>query len=519
MRRLRYACRAPVVVKSRRTTNESLELSGVLRDAGPHGFGVEIAGCDGLMPGDRVDLAAVLPRTNDDTTAPDVRSFEGVVAHITPLKARGASLYGIRIAPHPRLKRRLATFFRKASVVGILLAITFGIVAFKVNHAQSYWYEPLLQTYSLGAAIFIFSRILLSFLYREPPDAGLLKSVSLIITAKNEEHHIADTIHHCFQSFYPSELMEVIAIDDGSTDRTWPILREMKSRYRRLRAFRFPKNKGKRHAMALGAEEARGEILIYVDSDSYPDPDSVYKIVQGFADPRVGAVSGHVLAVVEPGNAISKMESVRYYISHRIMKAAESIFGAVTCCPGAFSAYRRRLVLDVLPAWLNQRFLGTSATFGDDRSLTNFILRHYRVIYHAGALAQTYVPDTWKKFFRQQLRWKKSWARESTIAARIIWRKHPLAVFFFYIGVMLTVLSPLVALHALVLPLLGTGTPFQYLGGVFAVYLCLCLLFLYHVPARHWYYGFYFAALYIFFMSFQNYYAFATVRRNHWGTR
>ena len=99
------------------------------------------------------------------------------------------------------------------------------------------------------------------------------------------------------------------------------------------------------------------------------------------------------------------MQDVRYYVAFRVLKAAESVFGAVTCCPGCFSAYRRQCVLPVLDRWLNQRFLGVRATFGDDRSLTNFLLRHYKVIYSSTAVATTVVPETHAQFLRQQLRW------------------------------------------------------------------------------------------------------------------
>jgi len=112
--------------------------------------------------------------------------------------------------------------------------------------------------------------------------------------------------------------------------------------------------------MAEGALKATGEILVYVDSDSYVEPEGVYRIVQPFLEKKIGAVSGHILAVEEDDNFISKMEAARYYVSHRIMKAAESVFGAVTCCPGAFSAYRRSAVMRVL-------LLG-SATLSRNRS-------------------------------------------------------------------------------------------------------------------------------------------------------
>src|SRR5205823_451207 len=154
------------------------------------------------------------------------------------------------------------------------------------------------------------------------------------------------------------------------------------------------------------------------------EPEGFYRIVQPFVDKRVGAVAGHTNVIIEQDNFISKMEAVRYFVSQRVMKAAESIFYAVTCCPGPFSAYRRDAVMNVLPAWENQQFCGTKATFGDDRSLTNFILRDYRVLYHAGARVATYTPSRWAVFFRQQLRWKKSWFRENWIAIRFMWKKH-----------------------------------------------------------------------------------------------
>src|SRR5262249_42923445 len=108
------------------------------------------------------------------------------------------------------------------------------------------------------------------------------------------------------------------------------------------------------------------------------------------------------------------------------------------------------IVMKVLERWQNQRFLGTEATFGDDRSLTNFVLRHHRVVYHAGARCATYCPSRWTVFFRQQLRWKKSWFRETTIAVRYMWRKHPAAVLAYYTSVIITLYSPMIALRSLV---------------------------------------------------------------------
>jgi hyaluronan synthase len=384
----------------------------------------------------------------------------------------------------------------------LCVALAAIMVALKAHNVRFFWYEPFLQGYSALASLYVLTRIGFACLYRTPKDRNFFPKVTVVIAAKNEEDNIAETIECCFRSRYPSDLLEVIAVDDGSDDGTWEVMESLRRQHPTLRPFRFSQNQGKRHAMALGAREGTGDVLVYVDSDSFPEPEALYRLVQPFADGRVGAVSGHVLAVVEPDNFISKMEAVRYYVSHRVMKAAESVFGAVTCCPGAFSAYRRDAVLKVLDAWLAQRFLGTAATFGDDRSLTNYILREHSVIYHAGALCHTYVPDRWMKFIRQQLRWKKSWMRETTVAVRIMTRKHPLAALSYYAGILLTLLSTVVAVRALVvMPVLVGASPFSYLAGLFLVYLLLCLIFAYYTDHGYWYY------------------AMLTVNRNHWGTR
>jgi hyaluronan synthase len=417
------------------------------------------------------------------------------------------------------LEERLSGTTRRAAGAALAVAMALlmaVIVLLKSRNLVSFWYGPLWQAYSLLASAYVLSRVVISVLYRVPKDRGFLKPVTIIVAVKNEEAHIEEVVRRCFSARYPEDLMEVIVVDDGSTDGTWAVLQKLIEGNPRLQIHRFAKNRGKRHAMALGAQKAKGEILIYIDSDSMVEPEALYRIVQPFHDPHVGAVSGHTLVIVEPENHISKIEAVRYYLSYRIMKAAESVFGAVTCCPGPFSAYRKEAVLRVLPRWQNQMFLGAAATFGDDRSLTNCILPDYRVVYHAGARCSTYAPQDWKTYFKQQLRWKKSWVRETTIAGRRMWREHPAAAAAYYLSVLVTLLSPLVVIEALVF---APMTCLPYLLGLLLVFLLLGLLFYYHTRSKYWYWGLVFAAVYSWLFSLQTYYAIATVRRNHWGTR
>jgi len=408
---------------------------------------------------------------------------------------------------------------KRLIVVGCILILLL-VFYFKYFNYRWFWYEPVFQFYSLGVAAYILTRVIFSSFYRVPPDRGHLPTITVAVAVKDEQGAIGETVRHCYRAGYPGHLMEVIVVDDGSSDGTWDVLQALAQEFDGLRTFRFDRNKGKRHAMALAAREARGEILVFVDSDSCVERGSIHRLVQPFADPQVGAVAGNIAITVDENWILSKMERVRYFVSHRVIKASESIFDAVTCCSGAFSAYRRSEVLKVVDWWLNQKFLGTHCTFGDDRALTNQILKNNKVVFHHGAVAWTRAPETWSKFFRQQLRWKKSWTRETWVAAQILYRKHPAAALSYYAGVIMTLISPLIVLRALVImPVFASASAIPYLTGLVLVYLFFCLIFRFHTASRYWLYGLAFAGLYIGVLCWQNYYAIATVRRTHWGTR
>src|SRR5205085_9000400 len=167
-------------------------------------------------------------------------------------------------------------------------------------------------------------------------------------------------------------------------------------------------------------------------------------------------------------------------VAFKVVKAAESLFNAVTCCSGCFSAYRREAILPKLDWWENQTFLGCPSTFGDDRSLTNCVLRDWKVRYESKAVSHTIVPNTFSTFMRQQLRWKRSWTRESLIVAKFIWRKNPLAAASAYVGIVLPLIAPVVAVRTvLVEPIItGSGIPFIYAVGVYSMAVAYGLYYL-----------------------------------------
>lgn len=421
------------------------------------------------------------------------------------LKAAAGGIYKSRI--------------RKTSL--LIPVIVLLILLLKKLNVDYYWYHPLANLYSLTVTAYLLSRFVIAFFYSPPAcEAGYAPAVTVVIPVKNDDKIIARAVERCYLSNYPKDRLEVIVVNDGSTDRTMEEIKKVKSSYPELAVIDLKINRGKRCAMAEGARAAKGDILVYIDSDSLIGRDSLKYIVQGFSDPKVGAVSGHANVLNGDDNLLSRMQEVRYYLAFRVSKAAEHRFSAVSCCSGTLSAYRKSYLMKILDKWLNQKFLGAAATLGDDRSLTSFILKKYRVLYDCRATVETVVPVRWGEFFKQQLRWKKSWFRESVIAAGFIWRKHPAASAAFYAAFALPLISPLIVLNAFIYrPLFLGQPPAYYLFGFCLMSLLYSFYYLLKRPNNKWIYGICFCLLYMIALSWQTYYAVITCRRNHWGTR
>jgi hyaluronan synthase len=415
------------------------------------------------------------------------------------------------------VQRAISSYQRK---IGAMLAVVLAsTVALKLANLDFFWYAPYFYVYSATLVAYLVSRFYISWLYAAPPLRDYAPTLSIVISVRNEEKSLERTIEACFAADYPEGRREVIVVDDGSTDGTPRVLAAMKARHPELRVATL-KASGKRYGMAEGVRMARGEIVVFVDSDTFIFSDALRHIVSGFEDPEVGASAGYAEVENADVNLLTGLQEVRYFVSYRLLKSSEGVFGCVSCCPGCLSAYRRSYVLEVLEPWLKQTFLGAPATFGDDRSLTNFILRKYRVLYNGDAMASTMVPESWGTYMRQQVRWKKSWLRETLIASRFMYAKHPVAALSFYATAAFSLLSPAMVVRAVFLGITERNSVLSfYVLGLALVALLQSLYFLYKRPSPNWALGMVWMACSLVLSGPQTYYAMLTIRRNHWGTR
>jgi hyaluronan synthase len=257
-------------------------------------------------------------------------------------------------------------------------------------------------------------------------DAPLL---TVIIPAYNEGPMVEKTIDSVASANYPHGRLEIFVIDDGSRDTTWDYITRAAARHPGLvTTLRFPENRGKRAALSAGFRRARGEVLVTIDSDSIIEKDTLLAIAAPFQDPRVGAVAGRVAVYNRHQGFIPRMLHVRFTLSFDFLRASESSYRTVYCCPGALAGYRAAVVREVLPEWETQTFLGAACTFGEDRALTNYILRAgYDSVYQRSAVVHTIVPTTYRKLSKMLLRWDRSYVREELRLARILWKRPLLA--------------------------------------------------------------------------------------------
>jgi len=236
---------------------------------------------------------------------------------------------------------------------------------------------------------------------------------------------VARAIDSVATAEYPRDRLEVFVVDDGSRDDTWTHIQTAAKRHPGLvTALRFPENRGKRAALAEGFAKARGEVAVTVDSDSEITPRTLLALAGPFRNPRVGAVAGKVTVLNEHEGLIPRMLKVRYILAFDFLRAYQSVFRTVYTCPGALAAYRLSVVRKVLPAWVEQRFLGVHCTFGEDRAMTNWIMAEgYDSVYQRSAVVRTVVPVTYRKLSKMFLRWDRSYVREDLRLARIVWRR------------------------------------------------------------------------------------------------
>jgi hyaluronan synthase len=270
---------------------------------------------------------------------------------------------------------------------------------------------------------FVSYMAVLSFFYRSVKsvsDEDLL-TCTVVVPAYNEGQLVFQTLMSLADSNFPKEKLQLIAVDDGSQDDTWQWMKKAKAILgNRLSIYQQPKNQGKRHALYRGFNLATGEVIITVDSDSVVAEDTLRNMVSPFVvNKKCGAVAGNVRVLNNEKALIPKMLNISFTFSFEFIRSAQSVLGSVFCTPGALSAYRKDAVLNALPDWINQTFMGRPSDIGEDRAMTNMILKQgFHVLFQRNAYVFTNTPERFKNLYKMFIRWERSNVRENIMMSK-----------------------------------------------------------------------------------------------------
>jgi hyaluronan synthase len=254
----------------------------------------------------------------------------------------------------------------------------------------------------------------------------MLPTVTVIVPAYNEGKLVYETLLSLAASDYPEQKIQIISIDDGSQDDTWNWMKKAKALLGdRISLYQQPENQGKRHALHRGFKLAQGEVFVTVDSDSIVKKDTLRNLVSPFVtNADCGAVAGNVRVLNDKLAMIPRMLNVSFVFSFEFVRSAQSAIGSVFCTPGALAAYKKGAVLACLDEWMDQTFMGKPTDIGEDRAMTNMILKQgYHVLFQRNALVLTNIPEKYKSLYKMFIRWERSNVRENIMMSKFAFTK------------------------------------------------------------------------------------------------
>jgi peptidoglycan/xylan/chitin deacetylase (PgdA/CDA1 family)/spore germination protein YaaH/GT2 family glycosyltransferase len=227
-----------------------------------------------------------------------------------------------------------------------------------------------------------------------PPPIDPKLFVSVLIPAFNEARVIEASVRRVLASEQVS--LEVIVIDDGSSDNTSALVAAAFGDEPRVRLLTLP-NGGKARALNEGLKLAQGEIVIALDADTQFEVATIARLARWFADSAIGAVAGNA-KVGNRHNLVTRWQGVEYVTAQNLERRALARFDAIMVVPGAVGAWRRA-ALDSVGGY-------PVDTLAEDQDLTIAIQRQgWRIAYDPEAIAWTEAPESFRSLARQRFRW------------------------------------------------------------------------------------------------------------------
>ena len=228
-------------------------------------------------------------------------------------------------------------------------------------------------------------------------------TVSVLIPAHNEERVIGRILQRMTELTYPKDRLQIVVIDDASTDGTGEVIDKFVEKYKSVRVVHRPQEdggRGKSAALNEGLKYATGEIVYCFDADYYPQRDILEKLTTYFDDLEIGAVQGRVTVLNEPKTLVTRLVALERIGGYRVDQKARDALQLIPQFGGTVGGFRRHLI-ESLGGW-------DPNMLAEDTDLTfRAYLAGYKIRYVNEAECYEEAVEDWRSYWHQRCRWAK----------------------------------------------------------------------------------------------------------------
>ena len=295
--------------------------------------------------------------------------------------------------------------------------------------------DPVLVVSVIVSAFFLSVYILAFFVWRRRkasiPDERL-PGVSIVVPAYNEGKNIAETIESLLRLDYPKDRLEIIVVDDGSTDNTYEVAKRYEGN--NVRVIR-KENGGKSSALNVGIKNAKYDVIACMDADSIATGEALKALVSYIVDEGADAVTP-VMHVWKPKNIIEKFQWAEYILSN-VMRRALDTLQAQYVTPGPFSVFRRE-------CFEKYGYFEENNITEDMEIAMRIQAKGGKIIHASDAIVYTKVPRDLVSLIKQRVRWNLGFLENALRYRKDIWKRGgDMGVFVFpaiFVGLFITFL-------------------------------------------------------------------------------
>ncbi len=226
--------------------------------------------------------------------------------------------------------------------------------------------------------------------------------VTILIPAHNEEIVIAQTLEAMCRLDYPRDRLEIIVINDGSSDNTGDIVREYAARDPRVVCYDVPQGqggRGKSRALNLGLQQASHDFIAVYDADNTPAGDALkYLAIQLIEHAELGAVLGKFRTVNKTRTLLTRFINIETLSFQSILQAGRWKMMKVATLPGTNFLIRRE-VLDAMDGW------DEGAITEDSELSIRMYMQGWKIKFIPYSVTFEQEPETWSVWLKQRTRW------------------------------------------------------------------------------------------------------------------